>query len=386
MLAMGLTSYSTARRRLFDEVKPVFERPQPSRITAFEGLRAVAIILVFFVHFNAIFGGTIRPGSLTRSLVQFAANGGHSGVELFFLISGYLIYGIVLRPPFSFFPFVMRRILRIYPTFLAVFAVYVLISRLDPSVSKIPAGAAPAFAFLAQNVLLMPGLFQTTALITVAWTLSYEFAFYLSTPLVVYGLRMAKWAPVSRIAVLIAMGVLLLASPHYRLVAMCSGALLYEVNALGVSGTAWGEKVTILIAAGTLIFACSSPVADLNRTKEFVVVAGFFLVGRYVFFEGAIQWFLSIDWLRWLGNISYSFYLAHGLALHALAAVWKPVNAGPFATLLTLILSFGIAIVFSLALFLLVERPSLQLKKRKTETRETATLSSLSPQVTPRPL
>lgn len=387
VLAMSLTFPSTAKHRLVDEWKLVFEPAMPSRIAAFDGLRAVAIILVFFVHFNAIFGGGVRQGSLVRSLLQCAANGGHSGVELFFLISGYLIYGIVLRPRFAYFPFVWRRILRIYPTFLAVFAVYVAISCLNPSISKIPAGAGPALIFLAQNILFMPGLFPTVALITVAWTLSYEFAFYLSTPLVVYGLGMAKWTPLNRIAALIAIGFLLMQSPHFRLMALCSGALLYEVNALGISGSALGEKVAMLVAAATLVFACSSPVADLNRTKEFIVVGGFFLAGRYVLFEGgAIQSFLSMPLLRWLGNISYSFYLAHGLALHALAAIWKPVNAGPLLTLFTLLLSFAFALALSLVLFLLVERPSLRMGKKRTQSRECARLSALSAQTSPRPL
>ena len=57
---------------------------------------------------------------------------GHAGVDLFFVLSGYLIYGSVVTRYQPFLPFIGRRLQRIYPAFAATFAMYVVLSLLFP--------------------------------------------------------------------------------------------------------------------------------------------------------------------------------------------------------------------------------------------------------------
>jgi peptidoglycan/LPS O-acetylase OafA/YrhL len=65
--------------------------------------------------------------------------------------------------------------------------------------------------------------------------------------------------------------------------------------------------------------------------------------------------------LRWLGNMSYSFYLLHGLAINTLfsvlAKLLPSLNAGVFGSFVLALLALGVSAVGSALLFLLVERP-----------------------------
>jgi len=71
-------------------------------------------------------------------------NIGHSGVDLFFVLSGYLIYGALIRKKVSYLSFFRRSVERIYPTFLCVFAIYLVLSILFPEENKIPARSLAA--------------------------------------------------------------------------------------------------------------------------------------------------------------------------------------------------------------------------------------------------
>jgi peptidoglycan/LPS O-acetylase OafA/YrhL len=116
-----------------------------------------------------------------------------SGVDLFFVLSGYLIYGAVIRKKVSHLTFFRRRVERIYPTFLCVFAIYLVLSILFPEENKIPARSLAAAIYILQNALLLPGIFHIQPIITVAWSLSYELFYYLSLPVLVMMLGMRSW-------------------------------------------------------------------------------------------------------------------------------------------------------------------------------------------------
>ena len=117
--------------------------------------------------------------SLVRSL-------GNVGVDLFFVLSGYLIYGSLINRDQSIVKYFRRRIERIYPTFSVVLSVYLLATFVSPEKGKIPMGFWEGIAYICENYLLLPGMFRIEPLITVAWSLSYEFFFYLAIPLMIF--------------------------------------------------------------------------------------------------------------------------------------------------------------------------------------------------------
>jgi len=135
-------------------------------------LRALAIIVVVIYH-AALFGFKL-PGRVDRF--------GWIGVDLFFVLSGYLIGGQLLAPlarekSIRLGSFFARRVLRIMPAYFAILAVYFLL----PSWREYPDMAQPLWKFLlsVQNIALHGG----TAF-SHAWSLAVEDQFYLCLPFI----------------------------------------------------------------------------------------------------------------------------------------------------------------------------------------------------------
>src|SRR6202795_1915957 len=143
-------------------------------------LRALAIIVVVVYH-AALFGFKL-PGRVDRF--------GWIGVELFVVLSGYLIGGQLLAPlardqSIKLGRFFARRALRIMPAYFAVLAIYFLL----PSWREYPEMSQPLWKFLlsVQNI----GLHGGTAF-SHAWSLAVEDQFYLALPFLLFFLF---WRP-----------------------------------------------------------------------------------------------------------------------------------------------------------------------------------------------
>jgi peptidoglycan/LPS O-acetylase OafA/YrhL len=299
------------------------------------------------------------------------------------VLSGFLIYGATIRHAAPFGRFMRRRVQRIHPTFLAVLSLYLLLSAVFPAQSKIPAGFVPAASYLVANVLLLPGLFPIEPIITVAWSLSYEFAYYLGLPLLVAALGMRGWPRGRRVAFFLAVFAAVVASPAWiggarsRMGMFIPGILLYELVAAGGTARrlgAWGERLALVLGAGGLAAAAALRPASgvrLDLDLGFLHGAGlrllllgpsFFLLTLYAFtYAGALR--RAMEWrpLRWLGNMSYSYYLLHGITLTAVAlVVTRVVPPAPGRALVFLaVLPVALFATFatSTGLFLLVEKP-----------------------------
>jgi exopolysaccharide production protein ExoZ len=373
------------------------------RIVPMEGLRGLAVLLVFLVHVHASFSRYLPAGSLSYRLSRFGAGFGNSGVDLFFVLSGYLIYSTVLHKQTPFFTFMKRRVERIYPTFLCVFGMYLLLSWLVPAKSRIPSDPAHAGLYLLANILLLPGMVTSIVpLITVAWSLSYEFFFYLTIPLLVSGTRMRTWPRRSRVLLFIALWIghiglyLLHLDTRVRLSMFLSGMILYEVlqsRTWDRRYSAFREVLSITSFGITLMMLgfldMHHPVIaflpDLSHKADLywmLLQFGtlFSLVGCTFAYHGVLSRVFSWAPLRWLGNMSYSYYLLHGLIIQGLAMV-----VARLVPMQTSIVLFGALFLGALAmtmlgsfiLFISVEKPfSLQLREvirpeRRTESLQT---------------
>jgi peptidoglycan/LPS O-acetylase OafA/YrhL len=155
---------------------------QAGNVLPMEGLRGIAVILVFLVHYvnftldlppNHPIVHWISPESCTATISKALRIVGNTGVDLFFVLSGYLIYGSLITRPQSFFRFMRRRIERLYPTFTAVFALYLTLFAVNPEWNRLPPSWMQSLWYLLENYLLLPGIFPIQAMITVAWSLSY---------------------------------------------------------------------------------------------------------------------------------------------------------------------------------------------------------------------
>jgi peptidoglycan/LPS O-acetylase OafA/YrhL len=155
------------------------------RLAGLDTLRALAIVLVLLTHYN---------GFVARnSIFGFAGDAGWAGVDLFFVLSGYLIGNQILSPvargePLDLKAFFARRLLRTLPNYYVVLAVYLLLPH-SPIAGK---AMAPAWRYLSftQNIGLHYG--ET---FTHSWSLCIEEQFYLVLPLAVLALLRASRSP-----------------------------------------------------------------------------------------------------------------------------------------------------------------------------------------------
>lgn len=347
-----------------------FELDHGSRkpIRAMEGLRGLAVLLVFFVHYVSLAEPWLAGMGVTEEVAWAMRRYGNAGVDLFFVLSGFLIYGALIAKPRPFIGFMRRRVARIYPTFLVVLGVYVVLSYLRPEVSRIPEAPGDALIYLVQNVLLLPGIFPIEPIITVSWSLSYELFYYLLIPLVIGVLRLRAWGRRTRVVFFSFVGVAWLFSAdelvggHARLVMFVAGILLKEALDAGV-GVRF-DWIGLPALAASVVAVLFGELAQLGGEWRFgsLFLCYFLLCLASFGSEGRTARVFSWTPLRWLGNMSYSYYLGHALTLSVvflpLGKLAQRFEPGAGAFWLFLGLTFGLTLVTSAGLFLLVERPA----------------------------
>ena len=184
-------------------------QPNSLRRTAgLDTLRACAIALVFMYHYMVFVSHTPTFGWLSTA--------GWAGVDLFFVLSGYLIAdqllrGVQQRSPLSLWRFYLRRALRTWPAFWVVLAAYFLF---PAAMGGKPPPPLWTFLTFTQNIGLQPG----TAF-SQAWSLCIEEQFYLVLPLALIAalaLRLRRWQAWSVLGILVAGGIVLRAALWHR--------------------------------------------------------------------------------------------------------------------------------------------------------------------------
>lgn len=156
---------------------------------ALDGVRGLAVLMVLLTHFVA----AATPTNLLETVLVAATNYGALGVELFFVLSGFLITGILYDTrdqPHYFRNFFMRRVLRIFPLYFGVLVLVFLVAPLIPHLR------GPTLDFLVDRQ-IWAWLYSVNFYIAKegAWAYSYlnhfwslcvEEHFYLFWPLVVF--------------------------------------------------------------------------------------------------------------------------------------------------------------------------------------------------------
>lgn len=332
-----------------------------------EGLRGFAVLLVFCVHYVSLVKPWIARDADLLTFANALGTLGNSGVDLFFVLSGYLIYGSLMTRHQPFLPFLGRRIQRIYPVFGATFALYVVLSLLFPAHSKIPPAAGDAAVYLLQNFLLLPGLLPIEAMITVAWSLSYEMFYYLSVPCLIATLKLREGTSARRLALLLLIaGSLVIYTAinggHVRLIMFISGMVLFEIlehSQLRASSTA--GLVALAVGLMGMLLPIAAPAGEPVRVS--ILFVAFFVLCLACFRAPTAPLSMAFSWtpLRWLGNMSYSYYLIHGLGLQAgfmvLSKLVPPTGEQSALFWILLAPMLALTLIVSAPLYLLIERP-----------------------------
>jgi peptidoglycan/LPS O-acetylase OafA/YrhL len=340
-----------------------------------QGMRGFAMLIIFIGHNYTQFLTThVPPSGITHEWVDFYYTTAPAAVDLFFFISGYLSYASLIKRPIPFFSYLGRRVQRLYPPYFAIFALYVALSFLFPTFSKIPDGASQATIYLLQNMLLLPGVFNIPPLISVAWIMSYELFWILALPLILSGLRLRAWQPRQRLLLWIglALTALLLYSQlggPIRLIMFIAGFITYDLLTMGYhKPLPQGSGLAIIPIMCTLIVL--TPINLVGMSWRMLII---FLSLIPLFLdcflspEGPTARLFSWKPFVWWGNISYSYFLTHGLVTKVagvLVIAFLPPTQGwrdvliiwglPLVTfiptiLFALLLYFGVELRFSFA-------------------------------------
>ena len=341
------------------------------RITAMDGLRAYAISLVFLVHFLAqYFNGTTSPRRIdfdafqpTRadSVVDLIAHyfwASHYGVDLFFLLSGFLIYRLIVRPGFNYPAFLRNRFVRLYPAFVVALAIYCVYIAYSWNLTY-------DWFTVAANLLMLQGVWELgiKPIIVPTWSLTFEWLFYLVFPIVLLlpgarakvSLHHIVWIGIAVAVTIVPIG------PHVtRLLMFVAGAALASIPAATVRAQL--QRIPDLVVLGVYVLANLLFVErqDYYRFIPVFLVTSSLLVAKVIYGDGLLHRLFALEKLRRLGKVSYSFYLFHGLVIIIVCDQLKPF-LHDLPELVTFALLLGCAFACSVAVasvsYRLLERP-----------------------------
>jgi peptidoglycan/LPS O-acetylase OafA/YrhL len=253
------------------------EIPHVGHIAALDGLRGLAILMVMLFHQADFVAATPF-----QRVAAVAIGQGQAGVDLFFVLSGFLITGILVESrgsPRYYRNFYARRFLRIFPLYYAVlFAAFVIIPHWLPSLQKAKWSHATGvnqlwyWSYLSNWYIAIWTAGPTHGMVDLSWSLSIEEQFYLAWPWVV--------ASCSRRGLLRVCVALIAAGPIFRLATVAAGAPLTwptfltpsKLDALGVGAglallaregrsTSWMRPAALRVLPTALAGAVASAIA-----------------------------------------------------------------------------------------------------------------------------
>lgn len=368
----------------------------PARIPELDGLRGMAILLVLIYHYFVIVVGVESNTLISHVARRLSLT--WSGVDLFFVLSGFLIGGILLDNKEStnyFKVFYIRRTCRILPLYFAWIALFLVLTTAFASFSfstpvrDVFSDPLPIWSYVTftQNIVMSLKGIWGPHWFGVTWSLAVEEQFYLLLPLII------RFAPRNRLPYLLIFGIL--AAPIIRVVlynfhpnfALSTYVLMpcrTDSLLLGVLGAYLVRHDFVMrsLTANTLpLYAVFSllllGVAILTLTPSWIGSMGASYLGyswlalTYLLFllisiterRGLVTAIARNGLLRRLGNVSYGVYifhhatnrLCHGIILK------QPPQLGTLSGVLTTLLALFVTLTVAYLSYTLFEKRFLKL-------------------------
>lgn len=358
-----------------------------ARIKTLDGLRGLALLCIVSFH-AVIICGAHRVD--WYPLVRW----GPATLDIFFVLSGYLITGILIRArgkPHYFSRFLVRRALRIFP---AYYVVLIFVFGLGPLLSAEFAASGTAkdvlwYALYVQNIKTSFEGWPAWPYVAHLWSMAVEEQFYLTWPFVVWLLAPAALARLSCALIVIGIGAKLTVaalgdpgamahtSTVTRMGAIAAGSwiacqdpqrvrdwLRLPLLWLGLAlGAFIGVHVLRLTPGGGLGYGLATITATLTPGVVILLIHA----GRLPHIASEM---LTQPLLLWLGRLSYGMYLLH-YPVAGIVFEWNAdwLNAGlatspNFTAFVFTLIVFATTTPLAVVMYHLVEAPALALKDR----------------------
>jgi exopolysaccharide production protein ExoZ len=306
---------------------PTGQLQLPQVFAGVQYLRFVAALLVVLVH--------------AFEMVPLVGNGdlganfwfGSTGVDIFFVISGFIMVVITERRERAPFDFFAHRLIRVAPSYWIVTIAIAAIALFTPSVLNNTTFSLPHFlASLSFVAWPHPVKGEALPLLMIGWTLNYEFLFYsIFAVAILCSVRHRIWIAGAALLGLVLLGQV--TAPEGPESIFYTRPILIEfifgllVGKLAVNRWVPGYWVSVaMVAIGTVAFAYIATFVLVLRVSDLrFLILGFpalLLVAGTVFLEmrkPLPRWRL----LLLLGNASYALYLTHFFVIGLLRMAWE---------------------------------------------------------------
>ncbi|MEP9377261.1 acyltransferase [Aquabacter sp. CN5-332] len=328
-------------------------------------LRAIASIMVVCYHLNVQLERMGYNGWWPGSLA--------SGVDLFFIISGFLMLVTTDQKAGYTLSFYRKRLVRIVPLYWIITSLFVFLMIFAPA--TVQSGRPETWHIIA-SYLFLPAqhpVFPTIEPVVIpGWTLNYEMFFYF-----VWGfiLLLPNGLRASAISVLFAGLVLLgaLFPPSNVMMTFYTSTIIIEFI-FGVMVGVWyikGRPVPTFAGWGLLIagFAAMLSLNEVTSQSRFLlwgIPAALIVIGALILEKaGAVR---KYPFFTLLGDASYSIYIVHGIALSAAGQIWRRLGLVdlPGGLLLFAVCATVASVAAGVVVHFTIERPLLRLMTRKT--------------------
>ncbi len=300
---------------------------QSSRLPALDGVRGIAILLVVLFHYFT--NPVTRDAAQPLKYLQQAGYLGWTGVDLFFVLSGFLIGGILLdnrRASNYFSVFYIRRACRILPLYFLVLALFGLLLITTPDwAGRLYRGGTDFlfYALFLQNYFVNEMGGYGPVMMSVTWSLAIEEQFYLLVPLLI---RFLPGAPL-----LLCIAALIIIAPLAREWVGNMGNITYAFSRgdslmTGVfiawlvrNHPHWLARFQPLLVVAFIALLSAMMLLTLRWVPNgsplgHGVFAAFYGIGLILVIGNSQQLWcrpLHWQWLTWLGRRSYGIYLLH---------------------------------------------------------------------------
>jgi len=357
-------------QKLIERLSAAFSRQTLSTryIPELDGLRCVAVAMVIFFHLNGYMMEKNGWATELPWLTPIFGNG-YFGVEVFFVISGYIILLPFVPQPGAgrkrpdLLVFYVRRMVRIWPPYAIAMTIFLVsLSLRKGGIGQYLPGYFASLGYLHNLLFGMP-----SRIVVVAWTLEIEVQFYLLAPLLaMVFLIKKKWLRWLAIGIAIAVTSLLafrfqlgrnvlLYLPYF----LC-GLLLAD---LSVSEGAIKRSVAADLIALGLVLALGWSVATQGATGIWVPVLLMMTIAA-VCHGTFLSRCLSHGWVRAVGGMCFSVYLLHYPVIAFVGPLAKKVGFSAMPLLVSYaaegLILIGVVLAVSAGFFVFVEKPFMQ--------------------------